>query len=286
MKFTAPAQVKVLDALRQLFPDSSRRTLQNWLAGGRFSIDGKTIRHENILLEEGQTLSTLEHFRPQKISGLKIIFEDRYLIAIDKPVGLLSVPLDDSSSKRHALGLLRLHYMTDQIYAVHRIDRETSGALLFARGKESEERLKDLFEKHDLKREYLAIVEGRMAQDKGTWESNLIELPNLSVVESPEGKTAITHYEVLRRSPKYTYLRLILETGRKHQIRVHCQSAGHPVVGDMRYGSTHNPMERLCLHARFLSLVHPFTKKPLSFSSPLPKIFQVLGGQWSDRERA
>lgn len=282
MEFSAPKQMKVLEALRQLFPDSSRRTLQNWLAGKRFSVDGKTISHENVLMEEGQVLSSLEHFRPQTAPGLKIIFEDRYLIAIDKPVGLLSVPLDDSTAKRHALGLLRLHYRTDQIYAVHRIDRETSGVLLFARGKESEHRLKDLFEKHDLLREYLAIVEGRIAENSGSWQSNLIELPNLDVVESPEGRVAITHFEVLRRSAKYSYLRLVLETGRKHQIRVHCKAAGHPVVGDQRYGSTENPMDRLCLHARYLSLVHPFTGKNLSFSSPLPKVFQVLGGQLAD----
>jgi 23S rRNA pseudouridine1911/1915/1917 synthase len=283
MEFQAPTQTKVLDALRIIYPDSSRRTLQNWLAGGRFSVNGKKIQHENVLLEEGQTLSSVDHFRPQTAPGLKIIYEDRYLVAINKPVGLLSVPLDEvSSTKRHALGLLRQHYSSNQIFAVHRIDRETSGVLLFARGKETEERLKDLFEKHDLKREYLAIVEGRLRENQGSWQSNLLELSNLDVVESPEGRTAITHFEVLKRSAKYSYLRLILETGRKHQIRVHCQAAGHPVVGDARYGSTENPMDRLCLHARYLSLVHPFTQKPLSFSAPLPQVFQVLGGQLAD----
>ena len=283
MEFRAPRQMKVLEALRQLYPDSSRRTLQNWLAGSRFSLDGKKIRHENIVLEEGQLLASVDHFRPQLVRGLKIIYEDRYLVAIDKPIGLLSVPLDEASStKRHALGMLRQHYSTGQIFAVHRIDRETSGVLLFARGKETEDRLKELFEKHDLKREYLAIVEGRMAESKGSWQSHLIELPNLDVVESPEGKEAITHFEVLRRSAKYSYLRLTLETGRKHQIRVHCQAAGHPVVGDERYGSTESPMDRLCLHARYLSLVHPFTNQPLSFSSPLPEVFKVLGGQLAD----
>lgn len=279
MELQVQETIKLIDALGQLYPDSSKRTLKNWLAGGRFFLDGKKIVKENLVLEKGQVLSSVSSFKPQLVPGLKILYEDRYLVAIDKPVGLLSVPLDaEFSPKRHALGMLREHYGTDQILAVHRIDRETSGVLLFARGKQAEEKLKDLFEAHDLSRQYYAIVEGRLAENQGSWESCLIELPNLDVVESPEGKTAITHFEVLRRSAKYSYLRLTLETGRKHQIRVHCQAAGHPVVGDKRYGSTESPMGRLCLHARHLSLIHPFTGKELSFDSPLPPIFQVLGG--------
>ena len=109
-------------------------------------------------------LHSQESFQAPKIRGLKIIYEDRHFIVIDKPSGLLSVPLDGEKQKRHALGLLRQHYETDQILAVHRIDRETSGVLLFARGKDSEYRFKDLFEQHDLKREYFAIVEGRLEQ--------------------------------------------------------------------------------------------------------------------------
>lgn len=270
--------IKLIDALTHLYPDSSKRTLKQWLSGGRFFLDGQKITRENTVLEKGQTLSSVESFRPQKAPGLKILYEDRYLVAINKPVGLLSVPLDaEFVPKRHALGLLREHYGTNQIFAVHRIDRETSGVLIFARGKQSEEKLKELFEAHDLTREYYAIVEGRLTEKQGSWESRLIELPNLDVVESHEGRLAITHFEVLRRSAKYSYLRLTLETGRKHQIRVHCQAAGHPVVGDSRYGSQEDPMGRLCLHARHLSLVHPFTGKELSFNSPLPPIFQVLG---------
>ena len=278
MEFQAQDSIKLIDALQHLYPDSSKRTLKHWLSGGRFFLDGQKILKENTVLEKGQTLSSVESFRPQKAPGLKILYEDRYLVAIDKPVGLLSVPLDaEFVPKRHALGLLREHYGTDQIFAVHRIDRETSGVLLFARGKQSEEKLKELFEEHDLVREYYAIVEGRLTENEGSWESRLIELPNLDVVESHDGRLAITHFEVLRRSAKYSYLRLTLETGRKHQIRVHCQAAGHPVVGDSRYGSLEDPMGRLCLHSSHLSLVHPFTRKKLSLTSPLPPIFQVLG---------
>lgn len=278
MEYTVPKEMTVNEALRQLFPDSSRRTLQNWLKNGRFRLDGKRITREDIPLQKGQKLIVKETFKAPKIPGLKILYEDRYFIIIDKPVGLLSVPLDEGQMKRHALGLLREHSGTDQIFAVHRIDRETSGILLFARGKTSEERFDTLFEKHDIVREYYAIVEGRLKEQSGTWESKLLELPSLDVVESSDGKDAITHFSVIRRSAKYTYLKLHLETGRKHQIRVHCQMAGHPVVGDKRYGSVENPMRRLCLHACTLGFKHPFTGKEVKFSSPLPGSFQVLGG--------
>lgn len=277
MEYKVPSPMSAIEALKQLYPDSSRRTLQTWLKRGRFTVDGQILRRENDSLAKGQIIQSQEDFRAPKVPGLKILYEDRYLIAIDKPVGLLSVPLDEGRQKRHALGLLRQHYETDQIYAVHRIDRDTSGVLLFARGKESEERLKELFEKHDMAREYFAIVEGRMKENEGTWNCNLLELPSLRVVESEEGKPSITHFQVVRRSAKYTYLRLQLETGRKHQIRVHCQRAGYPVLGDHRYGAQENPIRRLCLHSCSLEFKHPFTKKIVSFSAPLPFVFKKLG---------
>lgn len=278
MEHIIPAEMTVAEALHQIFPDSSRRTLQNWLKNGRFRLDGKIISREDIPLAKGQTLAVKDTFNAPKVPGLKILYEDRYFIVIDKPVGLLSTPLDEEHNKKDALGLLRQHSGTDQIFAVHRIDRETSGILLFARGKESEKKFDTLFERHDIVREYYAIVEGRVKGNSGIWKSRLLELPSLHVIEAESGKEAATHYSVIRRSTKYTYLKLHLETGRKHQIRVHCQMAGHPVVGDGRYGSTENPLKRLCLHACTLGFKHPFTRKQVHFTSPLPNIFQALGG--------
>jgi tRNA pseudouridine32 synthase/23S rRNA pseudouridine746 synthase/23S rRNA pseudouridine1911/1915/1917 synthase len=277
MECTVSESVSALELLRTFYPDSSRRTLQNWIRAGRFTVDGSPLKKECEVLREGQVLRSKETIRPPRIPGINILYEDRYLVAIDKPVGLLSVPLDDGASRKHALGLLRQHFDTDNIFAVHRIDRETSGVLLFARGKQSAEKLGEMFEKHALKREYFAIVEGRVKEDRGTWECPLLELPNFRVVPSIDGKMAITHFEVMRRSTKYSYMKFLLETGKKHQIRVHCQKAGHPVVGDERYGSTENPMRRLALHASSLEMIHPFTRKTLSFRAALPKAFKVLG---------
>jgi tRNA pseudouridine32 synthase/23S rRNA pseudouridine746 synthase/23S rRNA pseudouridine1911/1915/1917 synthase len=188
------------------------------------------------------------------------------------------VPSNDPE-EANALELLREDFQSNGIYAVHRLDRECSGVLLFARGKACEERLDLLFEKHELEREYLAILEGNLPQEKGTWTSYLYEKENYEVVVSDEkkGKLSITHFEKLRYSAKFSYLRLRLETGRKHQIRVHCKEAGYPITGDKRYGAFLNPAQRLMLHSHRLSLIHPFTKLKLTFVAPIPKSFLTLG---------
>lgn len=279
MEYLIAEQTTVLEALRKLFPQSSRRTIQHWIKGNRFTIDHQRISRDTQQIEKGQTLRSIDIFRSKKAANIHILHEDRYFIVIDKPTGLLSVPLDNPTAKKHALGILRDYYQSQQIFPVHRIDREASGVMIFARGYEAQKKFDEMFEEHDLEREYFAILEGRLPEMKGRWESILKELPNfdVQVVSDQDGKIAITHYDVLRRSAKYTYVRLTLETGRKHQIRVHCKEAGCPILGDPRYGSNENPIHRLCLHARRLAFEHPFTKKKVSFIAPLPFAFKKLG---------
>lgn len=266
----------ILEALQGLFPDSSRRTLQNWVKGGRIYVDDLCVLKTNYLVSPGQTVS-LGKKEPRLIENLPLIYEDRWMVVIDKPTGLLSVPTDHDSFC--ALSLIRIGLRSTAVFAVHRIDQETSGVLLFARGARSEKAFDEMFESHELKREYLAIVQGRISPDQGTWESYLREKANYDVEEtSPAlGKRAVTHFTVLKRTKMFTYLKLTLETGKKHQIRVHCASAGHPVVGDFRYGSTADPVPRLCLHAYSLEFVHPFTNKEMSFTAPIPRAFINLG---------
>ncbi len=279
MEYQVPSPMPALQALKQLYPQSSRRTLQQWIKGGRFTLDSRPLEKDNEILETGQTLRAIEAFRPRSEGPLNILYEDKSLIFIDKPAGLLSVPLDEPSGKPNALSLLRARAKSDQIFAVHRLDRQSSGVLVFAKGLDAMEKLKELFELHDLHREYFAIVEGRIPEEEGHWKCNLKELPSYDVIvaNSDEGKEAITHFQVLRRSAKYSYLSCLLETGRKHQIRVHCQQAGYPILGDKRYGSEENPIRRLALHARKLAFIHPFTGQLLSFIAPLPFSFKKLG---------
>jgi 23S rRNA pseudouridine1911/1915/1917 synthase len=267
MKHILQKELPLAEALRFYFPDSSKRTLLNWIKWGRVTVDGVPKNKANFVLKPGQTLA-LENKEPmQRAMGIPILYEDRWMIVIDKPAGLLSVPAEKNEA--NALHLLKAGFKSLSILPVHRLDQETSGVLVFARSKLAEEKFNLLFEKHDLEREYIAIVEGHLSYDSGNWENYLREKENFSVeITSPEmGKKAITHYQVVHRSKKFSFLRCRLQTGRKHQIRVQATHAGHPIVGDKRYGSLSNPYKRLCLHAYSLSFVHPFAQKTMIFTS-------------------
>lgn len=262
--------MKLLEALHQLYPDSSRRTLQSWIKWGRVEIEGIVIQKPHHPIEPDQKITISK--KERTVENISILYEDRYCIVINKPAGLLSVPAENDLPS--ALTLLQPVY---SVSAVHRIDQDTTGTLLFARGAISEDKFDKMFEEHLLEREYLAIVEGNIPDSEGTWVSYLREKANFDVeVTSPEqGKRAVTHYQVTRRSKNFTYLRLRLETGRKHQIRVQCKEAGYPVLGDRRYGSL-NKLP-LCLHAHRLAFVHPFTNKKIEVIAPVPSNFKKFG---------
>lgn len=274
MKICANSDTPLLELLSKLAPDSSKTTLRSWVRENRIAIDGKPVSRVDILVKQGQEVELLKK-HSYTTGGLRILFEDRALVVIDKPEGLLTVATDYQKSET-AHAFLKARYGSNNIHVVHRIDRETSGVMLFARSTESRDRLKDLFEAHELEREYRAVVEGCMSDKEGTWESYLLEGTDYTVRRSSpnKGRKAITHYRVLGQKSNYTYLQLTLETGRKHQIRVHCKDAGHPVVGDKRYGASGSPIKRLGLHAHRIALTHPFTGKYLEFTSPVPPSFE------------
>ena len=136
-----------------------------------------------------------------------------------------------------------------------------------------------MFKKHAFRRVYIAVVKGCVKEDCGTWKSRLVELSNLNVVKTHDptkGKEAITHFRVIKRIEGLTYLELTLETGKKHQIRVHCKDSGHPILGDKRYGVFQEGISRLMLHAYQLEFIHPFSHKKMSFTASVPGIFDKL----------
>lgn len=245
------------------------------LESRRVRVDGEIETRANTPIAEGQKV-TVGNVRRKTVAGFQILYKDSDLIVINKPVGLLSVPLDQGNDS-NVLDGLRAHFRTDDIYAVHRIDRGTSGVMVFARGKRSTQKLAHMFREHDFERKYLAVVQGHLKKDQGTWKSFLLETPHLDVKVTKDqkaGRLSITHFKVLRRSKALSYLELSLETGRKHQIRVHCQAAGHPIVGDKRYGDEAlDPFKRLALHASLIRFVHPHTNKTMVFEAPPPRLF-------------
>jgi len=273
--------ITLLDALKQMYPDTSISKLRNFLKNKFVSIDGTIAIKANILLSENQEILVSKKSFTDKIPyGVKILYNDPHLLIISKPEVLLSLPLDKGLAP-NALKILQTHFHTKSIFAVHRIDKETSGIMVFAKTLKTKELLNKMFKKHDLKRQYLAIVQGYVKENKGIWKSNLLERNEFEVVESNDsgvGKEAITYFEVIKRTKMFSFLKLTLHTGKKHQIRVHCANFGHPIAGDKRYGNIEcDPISRICLHAKILEFVHPITKEKISYSAPVPRHFAKLG---------
>lgn len=277
MKYETLEQQTLLEALQCMAPQSSKTTLRSWLSDGRVTVDGKMIKISAFIVKRGQEITLGD--RPKfACNDLRIYYEDKHIVAIEKPTGLLSVATDFQKDKT-AHAFLKDYYRPGRVYVVHRIDQDTSGVMLFALTEEARDRLKVKFEKHDIERVYIALVEGKLANKRGTWRSFVYEDSEYKVhtTDNPHlGQEAITHYEVIDFTGRYTVLQLTLETGRKNQIRVHCQAAGHPVVGDRKYGASGNPIQRLGLHAHMIALKHPITDKYIKFISPVPDVFQKM----------
>lgn len=277
MQIIAPNDSSLLDLLILMAPTSSKTTLRSWLKDSRITVDGEVVKTSSTLIRKGQKISV--HSKPHLVAHkLRIIYEDDDLVAVDKPEGMLSVATAfEKAETAHAL--LKVKYHPRKVFVVHRLDQDTSGVMLFALSEKAYIGLKEIFEKHHIERKYCAIVEGKVSPEQGQWESFLFEDPNYFVrsTNDPEkGRLAITHFHVVNSSPRYSRLELTLETGRKNQIRVHCADAGHPTVGDKKYGGSTDPLRRVCLHAFLLALKHPVTGKPLRFISPIPESFNRL----------
>lgn len=277
MKYVVQEELSLLEALSKLAPECSKTSLKSWLKEGRITVDGKIERSGSMPVHKGQSIALGS--RSRYIEGdLRIYYEDKHVVVIEKPSGLLSVSTDFIKDET-AHTFLKKYYRTQQVSVVHRLDQDTSGVMLFALNEEACSRLKDDFELHLIERGYTAVVEGYLSPSTGTWRSYLYEDANFVVhsTENPkEGREAITHYQVLSCAKKRSLIQLKLETGRKNQIRVHCMDAGHPIVGDKKYGAKSNPIKRLCLHAHHLAFTHPFTKQKMRFDSIVPESFSQL----------
>jgi RluA family pseudouridine synthase len=218
--------------------------------------------------------------------GLAILHEDRDLIVVDKPPGLLTISTDKEKS-RTAYFILTDYVRKgvaksrNRIFIVHRLDRETSGILLFAKSEAAKFRLQSQWQ--DTEKKYLAVVHGRCEKRAETITTYLAENQAHGVYttnDARKGKLAHTAYKVLKQTRDFSLLEVELLTGRKHQIRVHLAAIGHPVVGDPRYGKERKARDRLALHAKSISFAHPFSGEPLSFDTKVPAYFTALVGHW------
>ena len=220
--------------------------------------------------------------RFNSLSRVELVFEDEDVIVVDKPAGLLTVATD-TEKLRTVYALLFEHVKSkpraEKIFIVHRLDREASGLLVFAKTEKAKHSLQDQFKDHTAGRGYLAVVEGKVRRDAGTLRSYLAENAAHRVYSTGnpnKGKLAVTHFRVLNRASQQTLVEVELESGRKHQIRIHLAEEGHPISGDKAYGSRRNPLHRLALHATRLTFKHPRTNKTMEFNSPCPASFTSI----------
>lgn len=273
----------LLDALALLFPDSSKTTLRQMLQSGRVRVNGEVEKNARRALERGDAIDLAQKTALVTLPPeLAILHEDDAVIVVLKANGLLTVATERerATTAQAYLNVYLKEKGEDRIHVVHRLDRETSGVLVFAKTFEAREALKEKFAEHDVDRVYVAIIEGEMDPPNGTIRSHLRERKDLrmeSVDAHPDAKLAVTHYRTIETSGRLSMLEIRLETGRKNQIRTHLAEAGHPVAGDRMYGSTINPLGRLGLHAKLLGFDHPVSGKRMVFTAPLPKAFRFAG---------
>jgi 23S rRNA pseudouridine1911/1915/1917 synthase len=213
------------------------------------------------------------------MTGLNILHEDDDIIVVEKEAGLLSIasPKEkELTAYRQLMEHVRRGNPRNRIFVVHRIDRDTSGVIMFAKSKKAQQLLQHSWQVSVLERTYIALVEGAVKKTKDTITSSLKESKTLMMYSSQkpnDGKKAVTHYKVIQSNRNFSLLKVNLETGRKNQIRVHMQDIGHPIVGDKKYGSKINPINRLGLHAQVLTFQHPTTDQALRFETKIPEKF-------------
>lgn len=282
MIFNVTKECTLLPFLMESLTGRSRTTVKSYLTHGQVSVNGCATTQYNAPLSPGDTVAiSREHgSEPLRHPKLRIVYEDDYLIVVNKSNGLLSMGTD-KEQKKTAFYILS-EYVKRQdprnmIFIVHRLDRETSGLMLFAKNTAVQEKLQRGWKDLVTDRRYMALIEGHMSQDEGTIVSHLTEDRNHKVwaAREGEGNPAVTYYTVLKKGGEYSLLDLKLETGRKNQIRAHLEWKGTPIAGDKKYGALTNPVGRVCLHAYKLHLTHPVTGERLEFSTRIPGTFEI-----------
>jgi len=278
MKIPVKEKTTVFDFLRTKLGTSSKTKIRKLIKHGGVTVNGEGITLPDHLLSPGQTI---EIHRLAPPPPFPVFYEDRFIVAVEKPPGLLSISAGEEESDtfyRAVYQYVRLRsHRRERIFIVHRLDREVSGIMLFAKTPEA----KDTLQKNwrGTEKRYCALVEGHPPRKEDTIKSWLKESPihkAYSSQKGPDAKYAVTHYRQLEEYPRYTLLEIRLETGRKNQIRAHLSEMGCPIVGDKKYGATGSPIHRLALHAVSLSFTHPVSGKRIRLESPIPRIFLKL----------
>lgn len=261
----------------------SRSKLKATLQGRGIAVNGRMVTQFDYQLKAGDKIIISRHKKQNQFKSryVKIVYEDRWLVVVEKNIGILSMAAGHSSL--NVKSVLDDYFLKSRqkcrAHVVHRLDRDTSGLMVYAKDIETEQILEHNWHQIVYDRRYVAVVSGEMEQNNGTIANWLKDNKAYITYSSPtdnDGKYAVTHFQVLNRTTEHSLVEYKLETGRKNQIRVHSADMGHPVCGDMKYGNGDDPLHRLCLHAYMLCFTHPVTGEPMEFSTPIPTAFRSL----------
>lgn len=280
-QLTVSEPAELMTFLIAQLPHKNRNNIKSLLRNKQILIDGKVYTQFNHPLRSGQIVTVAANRAPEttQYRGLTILYEDPSLIVINKQAGLLSMATNKERD-RTAYGILSDYVKKEnpknKIFIIHRLDRETSGVMMFAKSEKVQRLMQESWNATTKQRTYVALIEGVPEPKRGTITSYLRESKALIVYSSQNpdnGQLSITNYSVIKAANGYALVELELETGRKNQIRVHMQSIDHPVVGDAKYGAQTDPIGRLGLHAEVLAFEHPITGEAMRFDAPVPKSF-------------
>ncbi len=279
--YTVGKPAPLLEWLLANIKGESKTKVKQTLQGRGIKVDGKTVTQFDYALRPGMKVSVSKSKKNDTFKSryVKIVYEDRYLVVVEKNIGILSMAAGHSSLNVKTVldDYFRKSRQNCQAHVVHRLDRDTSGLMIYAKDKQTELALEREWHKTVFDRRYVAVVSGEMEEDEGTIANWLKDNKAYITYSSPidnGGKYAVTHFHTLDRTTDHSLVEFRLETGRKNQIRVHTADMGHPVCGDIKYGNGDDPCHRLCLHAYVLCFYHPVTHRPMEFETPIPSEFR------------
>ncbi len=280
-RYEVKEEMPLLPFLLSSMPDRKRTAVKSLLAHNQIAVNGRPVTQFDTALRPGDEVKVnlTREFKVFYNRRLKIVYEDDDIIVVNKGYGLLSMGTD-KIKEGTAYDILRDYLKwqdpRNKLFIVHRLDRDTSGLMVFAKNVEAKECLQHNWNNMVLSRKYLAVVEGRPDPAEGEIRSYLAENTRFEVYSTDdpkEGQLAVTRYRTLKSRNGYSLMEVELDTGRKNQIRVHMKDLGHPIIGDRRYGAKSSPLHRMALHAQTLRFVHPITRKDMNFSTPVPISF-------------
>lgn len=282
-EYTVQSEAQLLDWLIANLKPLSRNKVKDILQGRGIKVNGKIVTQFDYSLTAGQKISVSKSKKNDTFKSryVNLVYEDPYLVVIEKKPGILSMAAGHKSLNVKSV-LDEYFHRTRQrctAHVVHRLDRDTSGLMVYAKDMQTEQILEHEWHNIVYDRRYVAVVSGEMEDDEGTIANWLKDNKAYVTFSSPVdngGKYAVTHFHVLDRTTEHSLVEYKLETGRKNQIRVHSADMGHPVCGDIKYGNGDDPIHRLCLHAYMLCFYHPVTRARMEFQTPIPSQFRAI----------